>query len=144
MKKVFVRTPYNYDTDRVTKKSSIKCPEETLTQQHLTEQTDINRIVKTYAKTGVAPGNARNPLEIDFANVTDYHSAMNKIIEGEEAFMQVESGIRERFENDPGKYLNFVQNASEDELIDAGLSAYEKWQKVPAPAPEEPAEGGAQ
>ena len=76
-----------------------------------------------YEKTGLlAHVNRHKGNYGDFMQATDYHSAMNQIIAAGEAFMTVPASIRARCENDPGKFLEFVQNPdNEAEMRELGL-----------------------
>lgn len=141
---MFVRSPYNYDSNEASLRAGCSNSEETRTQQHFKEQCDINRIVKTYAKTGLVPGNTRIPLEEDFYGITDFHTAMNAVRQGEEAFMELPAELRSRFHNDPQEYVEFcLDEENFDELVKMGL-AHKPFQ-LEQPTVEEPvAEGQAQ
>ena len=58
----------------------------------------------------------------DFMQATDYHTAMNQIIAAGDAFNSVPAEIRAHFENDPGKFLAFVQDPeNESGMRELGL-----------------------
>ena len=141
---MFVRSPYNYDTNEASQLAGSYNSEETRTQQHFKEQCDINRIVQTYAKTGLVPGNPRTPMEEDFVGIVDFHTAMNAVRRGEEAFMELPAELRRRFHNDPQEYVEFcLDDKNFDELVEMGLA--HKPFKSEQPTVEEPvAEGQAQ
>lgn len=107
---VHVRSLFNYDRDEASNASAIVCDEPTLAQQHFKDQCDINRIVKQYAATGEVPANTRMPLPDDFVGITDYHTAMNAVRRGEEAFNALPALLRERFKNDPAEFVDFCLN----------------------------------
>lgn len=141
---MFVRSPYNYDVNKASIDAGTNNEEETRTQQHFKDQCDINRIVNTYAKTGLVPGNPRLPLEQDFYGITDFHTAMNAVRQGEEAFMELPAELRRRFHNDPQEYVEFcLDEKNFDELVEMGLA--HKPVKLEQPTVEKPvAEGQAQ
>ena len=141
---MFVRSPYNYDVNEASSAAGSVNEEETRTQQHFKEQCDINRIVKTYAKTGLVPGNVRAPMAEDFYGIVDFHTAMNAVRRGEEAFMELPAELRSRFHNDPQEYVEFcLDKENLDELVQMGLAP--KPFNVEQPTVEEPvAEGQAQ
>lgn len=141
---MFIRSPYNYDSNEASSRAGSVNTEETRTQQHFKEQCDINRIVKTYAKTGLVPGNPRIPLQEDFHGIIDFHTAMNAVRQGEEAFMELPAELRSRFHNDPQEYVEFcLDEKNFDELVEMGLA--HKPFKIEQPTVEEPvAEGQAQ
>lgn len=121
---VFLRTPYNYDTDEVSKETAlVNNPDEVpVTQQQFKEETDIREIVRKFGLTGRLPENLQIPQSGDFTEVEDFQSAMNAVRAGEEAFAQVPAPIRERFANDPGKFLAFVYDEkNRDEAMKMGL-----------------------
>lgn len=120
---MFIRSAYNYDVDEASLAAGSVNLEETRTQQHFKDQCDINRIVKTYAKTGLVPGNPRIPLEEDFHGIIDFHTAMNAVRQGEEAFMELPAELRSRFHNDPQEYVEFcLDKENFDELVEMGLA----------------------
>ena len=107
---------------------------ESLTSQAHKQECDINRIMQKWAKTGTVEH--RNTFEGQYGNFTetpgDYHEAMNQVVQANEMFEGLPSGIRRRFGNDPGAFLDFVQDAKNyDQLIDMGLAT-----KRPESAPD--------
>jgi len=107
---IFLRSPYNYDTDEASQDSGLVCPEETLTKQAFKEQADINSIVNTFMKTGVMPDTVNMPRYGDFAEALDYHTALNLVMQAEDAFMELPATLRARFENDAGQLLAFLED----------------------------------
>ena len=138
---MFIRSPYNYDTDEASNASSVNTFSQTKTQQQFKDECNINRIVSQYAK-GVMPiGNAYQPLPEDFYEVTDYQVAMNKVRRAQETFEGLNSNIRARFDNDPGQFVDFVTNPANLETVrELGLAP----KPTPSPSPKGPDEGGAQ
>lgn len=112
MHKVFLRTPYNYDTMEASDASALECPEPTLAQQNARDECDINTIVRRFGLTGELPNNPRLPKYGDFTDITDYHSAMNAVIKANEAFMELPADIRSRFNNDAGAFVDFCSDES--------------------------------
>lgn len=79
---------------------------ELVTKQAPAKETDINWLMKKYVETGdLASWNRREPRYGDFSSVEDFHSAMNRVIEAEEAFEDLPSTVREHFNNDPAELL---------------------------------------
>lgn len=138
MTKVFLRTPYNYDTNEASDASGLSCPEPTLAQQHAREETDINTIVRRFGLTGELPNNVRVPRYGDFTAVSDYQTAMNMVMEANQAFMQLPADVRSRFNNDPGALVDFMSddsNRAEAEKL--GLVVGSSSEPVSNPAPEQ-------
>lgn len=105
--------------------SVIECSEGK-TDQSFRDSCDINYIMERYMKKGVAPVMRKEGLYDDFSNVMDYQEAQNCIIEAEEQFRNLPASLRKRFENDPGKFLIGMENASDQDLIEMGLKEPER------------------
>lgn len=103
-----------------------------LTKQAMKSESDINNIMAKYAKTGIISHLSNHQGQYgDFSEVTDYHTALNQMIEAESSFASLPSGVRAEFDNNPGKFLDFVHDpANEEKMIEMGL-AY-----APDPPPE--------
>lgn len=123
----FVRSPYNYDVNKASDESGLLCEDESLTVQAEAEDADINTIVKRFGLTGMMPQNVRMPMSGDFAEATDYHTSLNRLIAADQAFMEFPAHIRARFDHDPAKMIEFCENpANLEEARKLGLA-------VPAP-----------
>lgn len=122
-RRVFVRSPYNYDRNEVSIETGLVCPpEEGKTQQSAKSETDINEIVRRFGLTGKVPVTARAPLEGDFTGVTDFQSAMQAVRDAERGFAEFPASIRSRFRNDPQAMLVFLNDPkNEDEARKLGL-----------------------
>lgn len=112
MREVFIRTPYNYDTDLASNESGLACEDESLAVQSDKEDADINTIVRRFGLTGELPGDLAMPQSGDFAGLPDFHSAMNLVRATQEEFLRVPAHIRERFNNDPQRLMAFLDDAS--------------------------------
>lgn len=122
-KQVFLRTPYNYDMDAVSDETGLVCEGPSKAQQQFKEECDINTIVERFGLTGELPQNVRVPLLEEFVEVMDYKMALNKLKEADDAFMQFPANIRERFQNDAGKFVDFVADpANVDQCRAWGLA----------------------
>lgn len=122
MKAPFVRNPYNYDTDKASDESALRCPEPTLAQQQFAEESDINFIAERYGLTGEMPQVANPPRYGDFTGVFDFQSANNAVIAARASFMELPAKLRARFDNDPQKLLTFIEDPeNRDEAVFLGL-----------------------
>lgn len=120
----FLRTPYNYDVDKVSDETGLTCPEPTLAQQNFKDECDINHIVKQFGLTGELPGQPLNPQYGDFTGVLDYHSAVNAVLAAQDEFMELPAQMRSRFNNDPALLIDFLGNEeNREEAIKLGLVA---------------------
>lgn len=134
---MFLRTPYNYDTNEASDQSGLVCPEESLAQQHAKEESDINTIVRRFGLTGELPNNVRVPQYGDFTAATDYHTSMNAVLAANSAFMQLPADVRTRFNNDPGAFVDFcADEKNRDEAKKLGLIVGSYDEPVTNPAPE--------
>lgn len=132
---MFFRTPFNYDTDVSSFSSGLDCSNDpSRAQQNMADETDINKLVAVYAKTGIIPGQDIPAMEFHIDEIVDYQSAMNQLIESQRAFGALPSHIRDYFHNDPGRLLDFLGDpANKPEAIRLGL-AIEPVNQAPADA----------
>jgi len=96
-----------------------------LTQQHMKDECDINRILKKYQKDGILRHVAKYGGRYeDLPDNIDYQASLNAVMEAQEAFISLPSSVRGRFDNDPARFLAFVGDpANENELIALGLAS---------------------
>lgn len=123
MRDMFVRNPFNYDMDAVSRETGVDFSnEESVTQQQFAEDADINVIVRRFGLTGEVPEDFRTPKYGDFTHVSDFQTALNTVKEAEEEFMRLPAEVRARFQNNPQELLTFVENKdNRDEAIKLGL-----------------------
>lgn len=121
-KSIFLRTPYNYDTDAASNESGLACEEPSLAQQHFKEECDINTILQKFSITGILPEAPLSPRYGDFSGISDYHTALNRVIAAQDEFEALPAQIRARFDNDPAKLIEFLDNdANRPEAEELGL-----------------------
>lgn len=110
-----------------------RVPELSLAVQSEKEEADINFIVARAKLTGEAPQNVRMPLSGDFSEVGDYRECLHAVIEAQRAFAELPGRVRNRFDHDAAKFVDFcLDPANVAEARELGLA-------VPAPvAPVEP------
>lgn len=102
-------------------------------KQNFKEECDINHIIKTYDKgRGILTHvNKAQAWYGDFTITNEFQEAQNFVAKGKQAFAEIPSGTRGQFENDPGKYLEFVSNPeNHDKMVEMGLA-------IPTPPEEE-------
>lgn len=132
MKAVFVRSPFNYDMDSVSRETGLECKDDSLAIQSAADECDINTIVRRFGLTGELPGDIKMPQSGDFAGVGDFQSAMNIVRAAQEEFMRVPAEIRARFSHDPQLFSEFFNDPSnQEESIRLGLAT----RKAVDPAP---------
>lgn len=121
--KVFLRSAFNYDRDVVSLENGIAMdPDEGVAKQSFKDECDINNIVAKFLKTGQLPENVRMPQSGDFTGITDFQTAMNMVIEAQDAFMAFPAEVRARFANDPQRMMDFLGDENNrEEAIKLGL-----------------------
>lgn len=139
VRRPFVRSAFNYDRDQASLASGLDANHESLdpeqkqrqAQQSFREEVDINTIVTRFGLTGELPENVRVPISGDFHDqVNDYQTALNMVIEADNAFMQMPASVRERFANNPAKFIEFLEDKDNlEEARKLGVA-------MPAPPPE--------
>jgi len=109
-----------YDQEEASKEAGLECGDVTPTIQSAKDECDINTIVRRFGLTGQLPPAMVAPQYGDFTGISDYQSALNAVIAAEESFMQMPADVRNRFENDAGRFLAFCydeKNAAEMEKM---------------------------
>lgn len=123
MQNVFVRGWGNYSTDAASLESGLAIdPADSVVQQQFADECDINTIVRRFGLTGELPNGVSMPLSGDFTSATDFQSSMNLIRQAQESFLELPATVRERFNNDPARVINFLEDPSNrDEAIKLGI-----------------------
>lgn len=111
---------------------------------------DINTIMARYEKTGQLPVNGREPVYLDsFAVPGDLMGTLAALEQATEGFMTLPASIRRNFENDPRRFVAFVEDRSNlPQLREWGLAApaapaVPSSPAAPPPAPlSDPPKGG--
>ena len=118
-----VRAPHIYSDYDPPPDKGIDCSVlPSMTQQHFAADCDINNILARFQETGVADLSliGRHGCFADVASAVDYHEAQNLIAQAKEVFLDLPFKVRERFGNDPGRFLDFVDHLDDpDNLAEA-------------------------
>lgn len=124
MRKVFVRSAFNYDTNVVSRETGTDVGAENLCQQSFKDECDINTIVKRFGLTGEMPQALVPPTYQNFEGIFDYHTAMNAVRAAGEAFMELPADVRKKFKNDPAEFVEFCSKPENvDEMLRMGLAS---------------------
>ena len=110
------------------------------TRQEFRDESDINTLMKRYETTGIPPwvDDTGERRFLDVSDVPDFQSAMQIVIDAENAFMALSAQVRKEFENDPGNFLRYVEQAGSDEEKAKRLREWGLLKPVEAPpAPQE-------
>ena len=116
MSKVKFRTAYG-EKNKVVVDTS-----DALTEQHHKDQCDIGRILSSYDKTGVL--SHVNASEAQYGDISgdQYQDMLFKVSAVNSAFEGLPSEIRNEFDNDASKYLEFMSNEENMErAVELGL-----------------------
>lgn len=118
------------------KRKSFKTTGLSKTQQNFKAECDINNILKKYRKTGLLEHvNQYAGKYEDLSNPTDYQTALNIVIDAQASFDSLPSDIRRKFDNNPGKFLEFANNPDNITAME-DLGLIKRPESVPAsPAP---------
>lgn len=91
-------------------------------EQSHRDECNINSIMKRYMKTGMLSRNPADATYGDFSDMVSFQEAQNRVISAERDFMSLSSAIRKKFQNDPGKLIDFLGNPeNRQEAIELGL-----------------------
>jgi hypothetical protein len=115
------------------------------TKQEFRDDCDVNNIIRRHSLEHIAMvANAKGGNYIDCPSL-DYKQMMDMTISVQAEFGELTAELRDAFDNDPEKWLAFLETATEDDMREAGLLPTDE---VGNPLPAEPrseataAEGG--
>lgn len=80
------------------------------TRQEFAADCDINKIMKDAVRTGTVPSRTDMARYGDFASAPDFQEAQNIVIKAREQFAAVSSELRNKFDNDPYKFLAWIHS----------------------------------
>lgn len=106
-----------------TSRPVIRCDQSKGAKQSHRKECDINSIVRQYEKTGLlTPVVERPGVFVDVSEVGDYRTALENVRVADDMFMDLPSGIRAEFANDPAEFLDFCTDPdNEDRMREMGL-----------------------
>lgn len=94
------------------------------TKQSFKRECTISEMVAKARRTGVLPYVQDKPgLYGDFSKVPTYQEALNVVLRAEEQFGGLDAAVRDRFANDPVRFLAFMEDPKNvEEAIRLGLA----------------------
>lgn len=89
---------------------------ESMTQQQFKAECDVNNILAKYKKTGLLSHVSKTQGQFgDFSDLNDYQTSLHKVMQAQESFGLLPSEVRNKFQNDPGKLIEFLADPKNDE-----------------------------
>lgn len=108
-----------------------------MTRQSEMDACDIHNILKQFSQQGfeqLVRDNAARGQYADLTSLPDYQEALEIVLKSNEAFAALPSQVRERFQNDPARFVEFLADpANQDEAIRLGLAVDTR---TPEPPPQ--------
>lgn len=93
-----------------------------MTKPEFKESCDINFILAKYHNNGILPIMKSPALFGDYSNALDFHQAQEIVRKAMEQFEELPSKLRDRFQNDPAQFLEFMEDGeNHDEAVRLGL-----------------------
>lgn len=92
------------------RKSQSVNTEPSMTKQSMKSDCDINFILTKFQKTGMIEHRKEYQGTYGEFAAIDYQEALNTVIQAQEVFESIPSSVRKRFDNDPGKFLDYATN----------------------------------
>lgn len=91
--------------------------------QSYRDECDINNIMGDVERSGAAQWLATREGTFEDVTGVDFQSAMDTIVRAQEAFEDLPSNVRDRFANDPARFLDFVHDEkNRAEMVALGLA----------------------
>jgi phage internal scaffolding protein len=114
------KTPYDGERNAV----KMEVVGDSLTQQHFKDETDIQKIIKQYDRTGLIRHVARGVAQYgDYSQINEYREALDVVMMANASFMELPAAVRRRFNNDAGEFFEFATNpANAEEMVAMGLA----------------------
>jgi phage internal scaffolding protein len=133
------------NSTKLRKRSQLYFEKPSRTKQAFKDECDINRIMQKYEKTRLLTHTQKTQGQYgDFSDVSDYQTSVNAVLGAEQAFLDLPSALRKRFNNDPSEFINFtLDEKNYSEAAKLGLLTPEKTQAylqslTPTPTPQNP------
>lgn len=98
------------------RKPQLDCSsDEVMTQQHFAHEVDINTICERF---GLSPATAPAAAGVygDFSGITDFESALAAVERARSGFAALPAEVREKYKNDPGRFLRETAEMDDDDL----------------------------
>lgn len=112
----------NRNEEGTRRRVQLICEGKSLTEQSHKNEVNINKIMAKYKKTGFINRTNKVPLFGDFTTANDFQTIQNKLAKANSDFMSLPAEYRKRFDNDPAKLIEFINNPENaEECFQMGL-----------------------
>lgn len=91
-------------------------------KQQFKDECDINKIMSRYQKTGLINHVNNHSAQYGAATSQDFRESMELITNATQMFNDLPSKTRRRFGNSPEAFLEFMETADGDQLIEMGMA----------------------
>jgi len=113
-------------------------PDLDVTDQSQQKDCDINEIMARYISTGLLDFVNQHQPQYGDATGFEFHEMQNRIVEAKNMFSDLPATIRDRFANDPAKFLEFFNNPENaHEAAKMGLLSPESSKAILNPTPKQ-------
>lgn len=85
------------------------------TKQSFKDECDINNIMARYQKTGVLDFAGKHQAQYGDCTNIEFQAGLDIISNAKKMFADLPSSVRRRFDNDPGEFLEFINDAGNRE-----------------------------
>lgn len=146
------RMATNFDNLILDEKTGELVEQPSMTRQSEMDACDIHNILKQFSQQGfeeLVRQNAARGQYADLTSLPDYQDALGIVLAAQNAFEALPAQVRERFLNDPERFVQFLRDpANQDEAIRLGLADDNRQPEPPptkvevinpVPRPEKPA-----
>ncbi|WNK13564.1 MAG: internal scaffolding protein [Microvirus sp.] len=91
-------------------KIQLNCSDPSRTKQSFRDECDVNQIMARYLQTGVLDFQQQYEPQYGDVPSDDFQASMEKVAHARQMFADMPAKLRDRFNNDPGRFLAFVQD----------------------------------
>lgn len=118
--------------------------DEDMTVQSFKNDVDINTIVRRFGVVQELPVGAPSAAAFgDFTGEADFHAMMNRVVEAQQGFGMLPARLRERFNNDPGKFMAYIHSSDNlEEAVELGILDRSALPAAPASRAADSSSGG--
>jgi hypothetical protein len=111
--------------------SEIHNPKDALTEQSHKNECDINLILAQFMETGLMPNmKNKNPQYGDVSEI-DFQDIQNQLANAKTLFEELPEHVKEQFDNEPFKFLQFAENPENNQaLVEMGLANAPKEERL--------------